>query len=113
MAGQTLGTIAMNSASTLSLGSGDAGRASTISIQTVQSGGAWTGTLTIQATIDGTNWVAVYGVPADSTSPATTIAAGYQGITRIDATGYELVRLSGAGDGANSVVVTRSAPKIG
>lgn len=106
----SLGTIDMSAGGTLGLGSGDDGRASTIAVQTV---GTWSGTLTIQATIDGTNYVAVLGVPAGSTTAATTIASAAEVITRIDATGYSLVRLSGTAGGSGSVAVYRSTPRIG
>ena len=106
----SLGTIDMSAGGTLALGSGDDGRASTLAFQTV---GTWTGTLTIEATIDGTTYVAVLGVPAGSTTAATTVASGAEVITRVDATGYSLVRLNGTAGGSGSVAIYRSTPRIG
>src|SRR5262245_55164731 len=103
------GTMDMVNGATVDLGSGDAGRASVISVQLV---GSWSGTLTIKATVDGTNYVSVFGLAADSTTAATTIASGYVGITRIDATGYLNVRVVGTAGGTGTPAVWKR-PTIG
>lgn len=104
-----IGSIGMVAGGTLHLGSGDAGRASVITVQTV---GTWTGTLAIKATVDGTNYKNVLGLPADSTTAATTIASGAETITRIDATGYTDVELVGSAGGTGTVDIYRK-PTIG
>ncbi len=59
-------------------------------IVALQITGTWVGTITFQATIDGTNWVSVLAVPSDSTTAATTTTGN--GIFRVDAGGYFGIR---------------------
>lgn len=104
-----VGTIDMSAGGTVVLGSGDAGRSSVVTVQTV---GTWTGTLTIKATVDGTNYIACLGYPVGSTTGATTISSGAETITRIDATGFTLVALVGSAGGSGSVAL-HVRPTIG
>ena len=68
--------------------------------------GAWNGTITFQATLDGTNYVSVLATPSTSgTAAATTTAAG---IFRINASGYLAVRAKVTTYAAGSMDVTAS-----
>jgi hypothetical protein len=70
------------------LGNADAGLAGDITFQVV---GTFTATLSFEATIDGTNWVAVLATNLNSGTAATSTAAA--GLFRVDATGFTRFRV--------------------
>ncbi len=77
-------------------------------IVTLELSGTWTGTVTFQATIGhptgGTaNWYSVEAVPSTSTTAATTATGN--GLYRIDAGGYALVRAKFTTASSGTVVV--------
>lgn len=55
-----------------------------------QLAGTWTGTVTFEATIDGTNWISVNADPVPTGAAATTATAG--GIYQVPCAGFSQVR---------------------
>lgn len=99
------GTIAANGSTSL----GDVSSA-TPGYWTVQLfSTTFTGTITIDATVDGTNYYAVSFIDLASTTPATQIASlafttgSKSGIYQVDATGLTDVRITAASVSAGSV----------
>ncbi len=58
----------------------------------IQITGTWVGTLQFEGTIDGTNWVAVNGVVAGSSTPGPTTIAN--GVVRVTPAGLAQVRIT-------------------
>ena len=97
-AGANLGADAATA--TVPLAEGDN---SHVTFQLVDAG-SWSGTITFQATLDGTNWVSILAVPVTTgTAAATTTAAG---IFQIDASGCAAVRAKVTTYSAGSMDVT-------
>ncbi len=70
--------------------------------------GTWTGTVTFEATLDNSNWVAIKGTPLASVTSASTSTS--TGIFQVPVSGMNLfrVRLSTAGTGSLNVVLSTS-----
>ena len=64
----------------------------------IQVTGTYTGALSLQATVDGTNWVTLGGVPLVNVNTGVssgTIATAVQGIFQADVSGFKFVRITG------------------
>lgn len=70
------------------LGNADAGLAGDITFQIT---GTFAATLTFEATVDGTNWVAVLATDLTAGTAASTATA--VGLKRVDATGFTRFRV--------------------
>lgn len=69
----------------------------------VQVTGTFSGTLTFQITLDGTNWVAVQATNVTTGAVATTLTT--TGVVRFDVVGPLLVRVIGSGWGSGTASV--------
>lgn len=85
----------------IGLGDGSDSVASTIAIQI---SGTFSATLTFQATVDGTNYVAILATDATAGSTATTATA--PAIVRIDATGFKDVQVNCTAYTSGTAVLT-------
>src|SRR2546426_10596591 len=56
----------------------------------IQITGTWSGIVTFEGTVDGTNWVSIDAVPASSSTAVTTTTSN--GVWRISASGLAKVR---------------------
>lgn len=81
-------------------GAGQAGP-STVAVQVT---GTFTGTLTFQSTLDGTNFVTTQAMPVGSGTAATTATAA--GLWRVNATALSGVRVLSSGWSVGTAVVT-------
>ena len=82
---------------------------STVSIQTV---GTYTGALSIQGTVNGTNWITFGGSPfmnAVNGAVSATIASATQGIFSVEVTAMSKVRITALAAVTGSVAVTMRA----
>lgn len=70
----------------------------------VQLSGTWTGTVTFEGTIDGTNWVAIKGTPLASTTGAST--ATQSGLWQVPVSGLNQFRARFSTASSGAVVVT-------
>lgn len=93
---------AADATATVGLAEGDK---STVTFQLVDAG-LWNGTITFQATLDGTTWVSIRAVPVATGTGATTTTAA--GIFQIDASGCLGVRAKVTTYAAGSMDVTAS-----
>lgn len=76
----------------------------------IQVTGTYTGALTVQATVDGTNWIAAPSVLRLSTNAqSATIASATQDIFQVEATGFAQVRVSANAAVTGTAVVTMRA----
>lgn len=77
----------------------------TVAIQTV---GTYTGALTPQVTVDGSNWITLTGTPLLKTDGvySATIPSAIQGVFVMDVSGYQKARLSANAAVTGSVVVS-------
>lgn len=82
----------------------------TISIQTV---GTYTGALTVQVTLNGSDWIALGGTTAlinvSTAATSATIASASQGIFQADVSGFAGVRVTALAAFTGSVAVTLQA----
>jgi hypothetical protein len=79
---------------------------------TVQVTGTYTGALSIQGTVDNTNWVTIGGVPfinVNTGAYSATIASGTAGIFQTDCAGFTQVRITGLAAMTGTAVVTMHA----
>lgn len=102
---KTFTLAALNDAA--DLGNADAGLAGDITFQIT---GTFSQTLTFEATIDGTNWVALMATNLNTGTGATTTTAA--GLFRVDATGLTRFRVRCSAHTSGSSVVT-ATPTIG
>ena len=85
---------------------------------TIQTFGTYTGALTVQVRLDGTNWISLGGSAVTNVNAGTqsaTIASATQGIFQVDVSGYPEVRVTALAAVTGSVVVTMyltEAPSI-
>jgi len=84
-------------AATRQIGGGDVEQASMVIIQIV---GAFTATITVQGSLDGSTWVSLLARPVGSTTAASTITV--PGLYQIEASGVAEVRLSWPGTGVGA-----------
>lgn len=99
------GTATAGSAVEITLGEGQ----NTIAIQTV---GTYTGALTLQGTVNGTNWVSFAGTPilnANTGLWLATITSALQSVFFAKVSGFAKVRISALAAVTGSVVVTIGA----
>lgn len=99
------GTATANSAVEITLGNGQ----NTIAFQTV---GTYTGALTLQGTVDGTNWVSFAGTPilnANTGLWLATVTSALQSVFFAKVSGFTKVRISALAAVTGSVVVTIAA----
>lgn len=99
------GVATANSAVEIVLGNGQ----NTIAVQTV---GVYTGALTLQGTVDGTNWVSFAGTPilnANTGLWLATITSALQSVFFAKVSGFTKVRISANAAVTGSVVVTIGA----
>ena len=75
-----------------------------------QLSGTWSGVVTFQCTLNGTDWVSVLAYPSTSTTGATTATAN--GIYRVDFSGYWKTQVKFTTDTSGTVEVTTN-PVIG
>jgi len=105
------GVATANSAVELGL----AGNADFVGIQVT---GTYTGALTVQATVDGTNWYAIGGTvvgnsieDVEAGTAAATIASAAQKVYRVRAAGYAKIRVTAlsavTGDATVSLIATK------
>ena len=66
--------------------------------------GTWVGTITFEGTVDGTNWVAVNGIYAGTSTPGSTITAN--GIIRLTPSGLTSLRFNMTAFTSGSAVIT-------
>jgi hypothetical protein len=111
----TTGTITAQNANP---NSGAATTGSTVGLQTsgqqktllIQVTGTWSGALTLQETLDGTNWVANGQIaPITTGTNAATIPSGTAGIYIASIAGAIAVRLSSNAATTGTAVVTMAA----
>lgn len=99
------GVATANSSVEITLGEGQ----NTIAIQTV---GVYTGALTLQGTVDGTNWVSFAGTPllnANTGLWLATITSALQSVFFAKVSGFPKIRISALAAVTGSVVVTIAA----
>lgn len=99
------GSVTMSAGGIVALGDASEKFAGTLGIQLV---GTWTGTVTFQATIDGSTWVSILATPIDSATAVTSPASGAVGIWTIDATNMQQIRLNCTAGGTGTLNVYRS-----
>ncbi len=73
--------------------------------ETWQITGTFTGTVTFEATVDGTNWVAASVVPVGATRTLTTTATA-AGVWQMNTTGFAYVRVRCSAFTSGTIVVT-------
>lgn len=77
---------------------------------TIQVTGTYTGALTVQATVDGSNWISVNSVQNIGTGfVSTTIASGVQSIFQTDASGFLAMRVSANAAVTGTATITLEA----
>ena len=81
--------------------------ASGMSSASAQITGTWVGTITFEGTVDGTNWVAINGVFAGTSTPGSTITAN--GVVRLTPGGLTSIRLNMTAFTSGSAVITMRA----
>lgn len=84
---------------------------------TVQVVGTYTGALTVQVSVNGTNWVSLGGTTAlvnvATAGPAANIASGTQGIFQFDVSGFQAVRVTALAAVTGTANVTLAAGQGG
>lgn len=70
----------------------------------IQLSGTWTGTVTFEASIDGTNFATVSMTPSNSTTVVTTATGN--GVWSVQNTGYAIIRVRFSTASSGTVTVT-------
>ncbi len=74
---------------------------------TISLSGTWTGTVSFEATTDGTNWVAINGLPLNSSTAASSATSG--GVWQFNAAGLTQIRGRGSATMTGTVTVVIQA----
>jgi hypothetical protein len=85
--------------------------AHTYGVAGVQVTGTWTGTLTFEGTVDGTNYVAMAATPGVGGSTVSTTTAN--GLWRCNIAGLQAVQVRGSAAMTGTAVVTLNASLVG
>lgn len=100
-----LASVAMATGGIVDLGDASEKFAGTLVVQLT---GTWTGTITFQASIDGSTYISVLATPIDSSTAVTSPASGATGIWTIDATNLQKIRVNCTAGGTGTVNIFRS-----